>query len=294
MSALYGNTGVVSLKLPAGWSGRGVASDMQGRILSRDDWTKALAEPDRLFENIGKTLKVENRNLVAVKTLEIGGGAVTVVLKRHCPQPYLRRLLRSFDAPKALKNFKTALNLAAKGLPVAKPLAALHQRQGLLLTQSILISEYIENAPNLREFVRDHIPKDRAKRLAVKKQLAQRLAAVLAQFHKSNLWHRDAKAVNFLVRNVDPDRLEIILVDMDGIKPYCIRRTARRFRAFWQLAASLMALETMNRTDYLRMFEIYCTLTDIASAERRRILRKLAVLARRKFEMKKAKADKDN
>jgi len=284
------NIEVVSLRLGNGWSGRVVLSDTQGRKFSRADWIKCLSQPHLLFENVEKILKTEGRNCVAVKNLTMGDNRLKVVIKRHYPEAGLRQFFRSFQSGRALRNFNTTLKLLRCGIPVAASFAALHKRRNLLTEQSIYITEYLENSPDLYTFVSKQLPARQAKQFAIcrkaslagKKQMCHQLAAILAMLHKNGLWHRDSKATNFIVCKNIAGKYKILLVDVDGIKPYFPLRGSRRFRSLWQLAASLFSVSAINRTDYFRTFTTYSNLTGLEHSQRRRIFRELSDRAKAK------------
>lgn len=286
-----------------GWSGKVVVSDTSGKNFSKTDWIKCLSQPHLLFENVDETLKVEGRNRVAVKNLTIADTNLKVVIKRHWPESGLRQFFRSLRPGKALRNFKTALKLQCLGIPVAAPLAALQKKKGPLTQQSIYITHYFENSCDLCTFCRRGLSKTAADRLAPRKHLSRQLASILAMLHKNGLWHRDSKATNFLItpqteaggkgsrcrsenRDVfssEPEGKDrILLVDMDGIKPYWLRRKSRQFRSLWQLAASLMSVSAVNRTDYLRTFTTYCNYVNLEHSQRHRIFRELLDRAKAK------------
>jgi heptosyltransferase-1 len=273
---------VASLRLGNGWSGTVVLSDTPGRKFSRADWIKCLSQPHLLFENVGKILKTEGQNCVAVKNLTTGDNQLKVVIKRRCPGDGLRQFFRSFQRGRALRNFDTTLKLMSCGIPVVAPFAALHKRRNLLTEQSIYITEYFEDSSNLYTFVSEQLSKRQAEQFAIKKQLCQQLAAILAMLHKNGLWNRDSKATNFIVCKNTQSNYRILLTDVDGIKPYFLRRTSRRFRSLWQLAASTLSVSAINRTDYLRTFTAYSNLTGLEPSHRRRIFRELSDRAKAK------------
>jgi serine/threonine protein kinase len=276
------NFKTVPLKLNNGWSGRAVLSVPSGKNFSKTDWTSCLAQPELLFEDVEKILKIEGRNCVAVKNLIVGDNQLKVVIKRHHPQAGLRQFFRSFRPGKALRNFKAALELLSCGIPVTVPLAALHQKRNLLTRQSIYITQYFENSDELYTFASQQLSKIPANNFAVKKQLCHQLAAILAALHKNGLWHRDSKASNFIVSKDTQSKYRILLADMDGIKPYFLRRRGRQLRPLWQLAASLTPVSAVNRTDYLRTFIAYCNLVGLELSQRRRIFRELVSRAQAK------------
>jgi len=273
---------IAPLRLGGGWSGKAVVSDTSGKNFSKTDWIKCLSQPHLLFENVDETLKVEGRNRVAVKNLTIADTNLKVVIKRHWPESGLRQFFRSLRPGKALRNFKTALKLQCLGIPVAAPLAALQKKKGPLTQQSIYITRYFENSCDLCTFCRQMFSKTAVDRLALRKHLSNQLASILTTLHKNNLWHRDSKATNFLVTQQAEAKHKVLLVDMDGIKPYWLRRESRQLRSLWQLAASLMSIPAVNRTDYFRTFTTYSNLTGLELSQRHRIFRELSDKAKAK------------
>jgi len=276
------NIKVASLRLGDGWSGRAVLSTIAGKNFSKTNWVDCLSQPELLFQDVEKILKTEGRNCVAVKNLTIGDNQLKVVIKRHYPGVGLRRFFRSFRRGRALRNFDTTLKLLSCGIPTAASFAALHKKRNLLTEQSIYITEYFENSPDLYTFASEQLPKRQAEQFAIKKQLCRQLATILATLHKNGLWHRDSKATNFIVCKNSRGKCKILLVDMDGIKPYFSPRESRRFRPFWQLAASLFSVSAVNRTDYFRTFTAYSNLTNLELSQRRRIFRELSDKAKAK------------
>jgi len=282
----YGHD-IISLRL-GGWSGRALLSDSRGQEFSAAEWADSLTKPEMLLENSDGILKDDGPACVAVTDLTVANRTLRVVVKRHRPQPGVRSFFRCLRPGRALRNLKTALKLMNFGIPVALPLAAVQNKRGLRATQSIYITEYIDDSTNLYNFAVDRLSGLSPGNLATRTQLARQLAAILAELHKNGFRHRDAKATNFLVSTDSNGRLSVRLVDMDGIKRYLICRRHRRLRCLWQLAASLMSVASVNRTDYLRTFTFYCNLTDVDATERRKLYREIAKLARAKFERKTA------
>jgi len=285
---------IAPLRLGNGWSGRAVVSDLSdeahrakadtsGKNFSKADWIKCLSQPHLLFENVDETVKIEGRNRVAVKNLTIADTNLKVVIKRHWPENGLRQFFRSLRPGKALQNFKTALKLLSCGIPVAAPFAALHKKHNLLTEQSIYITEYFENSPDLYTFASEQSSGKRTVQFAIKKQLCRQLASILAMLHKNGLWHRDPKATNFLLTPQNEGKYKVLLVDMDGIKPYRLRRKSCQLRSLWRLAASTLSVSSVNRTDYFRTFTTYSNLIGIEPSQRRQIFRQLSAKAKAKY-----------
>ena len=285
-----GRGNIVSFKLGGGWSGRGVLCDVKGRRFSAEEWAACLAGPEMLLEGAEQILKDDGVAWVGVANLAVGGHDLRVVVKRHNPAPGFRTFFRSLRSGKGFRNLRTALRLVKLHIPVALPLAALRQRFGPFVRQSIYITEYVDNSDHMYNFAVKQLSRTPAEKLAVKNRLCRQLAAILAGLHKNGLWHRDAKATNFLVAKAADGQYKLCLVDMDGIKRYLVLRGRRRLRPLWQLAASLMGVAGVNRTDYLRVFTFYCNLTGVDVAKRRELFRELTALAQTRFKRKSAKS----
>jgi len=264
------------LKLTNGWSGRVALSDSAGNSFTARDWAECLSEPGTLSEEPEHILKADGGTTIVVRNLKIADGNLAFVVKCQHVGGGFKNFCRSLLLPRAALNFHTAMRLYRSNIPVARPLAALRQRKGLFTTQSIYLTEYIQGSANLHAFLRDNHHLLNSPGLALRKNLCSQIARIFASLHNASLWHRDAKAGNFLVHQPEKGQYKITLVDMDGIKPYVLRRRRSRFRCLAKLAATLLWHRSVNMTDYLRTFTIYGSLTGLDASKRRRIFRGLA------------------
>jgi heptosyltransferase-1 len=268
------------LKLADGWRGLVCLRDSSGRNFSLTDWAECLARPRSALEDYEKLLKAEEPSLVVQKNLKIGRQRLSVVVKYDARRAGLREWLRSLRFSKAARNFRTARRLLERDIQAAVPVAAVYKRKCFSIIESIYITEYIEGSVNLYHFLRGQLPQDRMEQYALKKQLTEQIAGILARLHKVGLWHRDAKAGNFIVCRDSDGRCSVKLVDMDGIKRYMLNRRRRQFQPLWRLAASLVGL--VNRSDFLRTFNLYCNLCGLQE-NRRQVYRRLISQASAKW-----------
>ncbi|MHC5061219.1 MAG: glycosyltransferase family 9 protein [Planctomycetota bacterium] len=264
------------VKLAHGWIGLVALSDSSGNRFTAADWENCLADPNSLCSNSDKTLKIDTDVSVVVKTLLISDKKFAVVVKSQRRRGGIRNLLRSILPARAIRNFHTARRLHQSNVPVARPLAALWQKTGPFTNQSIYITEYVRDSADLHSFLRDNTSLLSPSDLSLKRHLCSRIAHIFASMHKACLWHRDAKAGNFLVHKGRDNRYEITLVDMDGIKPYGFRRRNLRYRCLAKLAATLLWHKSITKTDYLRTFTIYSNLIGPNGNGRKRIFRTLS------------------
>ncbi len=274
-------TEAVSISLPDGWGGRVVVRDAAGKRFSRTQWVKLLGSPEQLSDNASEVIKDDEKSVVIVKELSAEGKQVKGVIKFHSRGRGVREFFRSLAKPRAISNFNTAVNAAGTGVQVGPGLAALYRRRFLGCRESIYISEFVEGV-NLHKFL-SQLPSEDIARHRVMNRLSEQLAEVFAALHKNGLWHRDAKASNFIVSGDNYDNYKVVLTDMDGIKPYFICRADRQMRALWRLAASIMIIPSIGRTDYTRLFRAYCERMGIPKGQRGGIFRRVAKKASYKY-----------
>ncbi len=259
------SAGFVELRLGGGWAGRVALRDSAGNVFSGDDWAVCLSRPGELCNEPVKTLKDGADTTVVVKRLEVGGRSIAVVIKSMRKARGARSFCRSLLRTKAHRNFNTAVKLCENDIPAAWPLASLRFKS----SESIYISEYIENGTDLYSFLMDNLPAGGGQRQMLKRQLSQEVGGILASLHTAGLWHRDAKASNFIVTQQETGQYRVMLVDMDGIKRYGPRRRRCRFRSLAKLASTLLWHGGIGTTDYLRIFTIYCNLSGLEVSQRR-------------------------
>jgi len=266
-----------------------------GRLCAAD-WEKVLACPSTLAETPGRVLKEQARHRVVAAAVTAGGRRIEAVVKRHSYGPALPDLFRRLQSPKARRNFKTAVKLLTAGIPAAFPLAALWRRRFFFTSHSVYLSQYLTDGCTLYDLAAG-MPSAAAAAAgsvdgpvgaAARRRLCRNLAVILADLHRSGLYHRDSKASNFMVRCEENGFPEVVLVDLDGIKRHR-SRGGRRWRSLWRLAASLLSVRRVNRADYLRTFLCYCNLTGVAEPARRSLYRMLAGRARARHDRSMAK-----
>ncbi len=265
----------VRLKLPNGHRALVAVSDSATDNFTAQDWARCLRNPAELTSKPDRVIKSEKHASVLVKTINIAQTQLTVIVKyRHRPLTF-GNLIRALMPSTAIRNFRTALKLKRHNIPVVAPIAAIEKKKcRFFTTESIFITRYLPESRDLYRFLRDNTSSLKADNLQLKKLLARQLAQIFADLHNNRLWHRDAKAPNFLVRETAADGLKIILVDLDGIKHYRLASSrSRRFRSLAKLAATVIWHPNIYTTDYLRTLKNYCNLTGLNSNRTGKIFR---------------------
>ena len=257
---------LVDLKLPGGWKGVAV-----------EKWSAIAFEPEKLTENPDRVFKSENANFTVLKQIETSGKKISFVIKKTVKRSGIRAVADFLRAPKSLRNFYLAVLLKQKNIEVAEPVAALwHRKYG-----SIYITEYIPDSLDLYDIA---FGKNRGilANFPIRKTVIRQVAQIIAKLHKSNFWHRDSKAGNFIIYK-DGGIYRVKLIDLDGIKQDSGLRQENHIRTLSKLAETLLRFKTVNFTDLYRAFCIYCDAMKIDSGDAKELLRKVeraAVAAR--------------
>jgi tRNA A-37 threonylcarbamoyl transferase component Bud32 len=143
-----------------------------------------------------------------------------------------------------------------------------HKKEG-----SIYITEYIKNSLNLYEVISGK-DKEILTNFFARKTVIRQIAEIIAKLHKSNFWHRDPKAGNFIIYK-DGGIYRVKLIDLDGIKQDSSRQPENHIRTLAKLAETLTRYKAVNFTDLFRGFLIYCSAMGINGDETRELFRKV-------------------
>lgn len=242
---------IVKLKLPGSWKGVAV-----------EKGSELVFEPDKLTEKPELVFKSENGNITSLKQIGSNGKKISFVIKKTVNRTGIRALADLLRAPKSLRNLYLAVLLKQKGIEVAEPVAALWSRKN----GSIYITEYIPNSLSLYDvaFGKD---KKILTNFSIRKAVIRQVAEIIAKLHKSNFWHRDSKAGNFIVYKNEKGSYRVKLIDLDGIKQDSTSREENHIRTLSKLAETLTRFKAVNFTDLYRGFLFYCDAMGISDDE---------------------------
>ncbi len=135
-----------------------------------------------------------------------------LVLKRFRPLTLLHSLKTTRGSP-AIAAFEKAFLLLNQNILTALPVAASETRWKAGRPESFLITEYVPNAQALREFRQGTFSKHQNRIVIC------RLAETIAQLHNTRISHTDPSASNFFVQHDDLKQFQIVLIDLDGLRP---------------------------------------------------------------------------
>lgn len=257
-----------------------------GRAIAESDWHQAVSSQlPALIENPSQIFKSDINSKVIMGHLGIGGVEMPVVVKIYGACNGIFSWLGGLFRAKAFRNFKASVRLLKCGIGVAYPQAALRGNPDSWVRGGVFVTGYVDGSVDLDAFVRANISGNGSGGsgdFRLKRHLAGEIGRIFAMIDNGGLWHRDAKAGNFLVcpHSVKVAEcaagFDVILVDLDGIRRKILKGRGSSFRGMSKLASTLLWHGGISTSDYLRAFTIYSNLTGLDKSRRRDVFRELA------------------
>jgi tRNA A-37 threonylcarbamoyl transferase component Bud32 len=180
-----------------------------------------------------------------------------IYLKHH-RLPDVRAWLRQLVRPaKARMEFERALGVAARHVPTIVPVAQGVRCAGAGPSDSFLITQGLEGAESLSDFIEKVFPGFEPRRQTrLRPLLANALGEFVARLHDAGIVHKDLHAANLLVRLEAEDRPSLYLIDLHDVS---LRRPLnwRASRANLVMLNRWFALRA-SRPDRFRFWRAYC------------------------------------
>lgn len=235
-------------------------------------------DPDEPFRRPGiKLIKDSPSSTVAELEMIVDGQPRNVIYKRFRVTTWTDPVAALGRPTPALRSWIYGQGFRERGLPTARPLAVLHRRRHGLIQEGYLLAEKIENAQELRDFVRDLTSMSPPRRRQVLRRQLVQVAQVIRELHRRSLSHRDLKAANILVsrdvsRFVSPFNSplgtcsqsllpifmsSVWLIDLVGVERHGRLSRSRKIQNLARLNASFHDHAALTRTDRLRFLREY-------------------------------------
>lgn len=191
----------------------------------QQQWKRWLRNPLRLVspDDRRQVIKESHSSVVCRGRLETDDGrSIDVICKRVMRRNLFKRILQSIRTSRPMLTWKRGNALLNRQIPTARPLAVVERRVCGLLTDALVITEYVPHTLDLDTLLtvtlREQPP---AVQRMLKRQVTESLSLVIRRLHERGFAHRDLKAPNVLVQ-WDPASSEparVLLVDLDGLSP---------------------------------------------------------------------------
>ncbi|MDX1777943.1 MAG: lipopolysaccharide kinase InaA family protein, partial [Thermodesulfobacteriota bacterium] len=227
---------------------------------------------------------LKNTNKQVVSTVSIAGHEVPpakrVLVKESRVFGLTNKLFQTLTRSRAKRAWIAARGLQVRGLNTPSGLALIEMKQFGLITRTILINEFIENAHELNDFVIKYF-KDKSTKSHVfnKDSFISHLAQTLRKLHDSGIYHADLKSNNILVNLDDNNTIHFYFVDLDRVH-------FKGQLSFEQMANNLAQInasiaDCITPRDRLKFFRIYAEGTS-RMINRKRYFKRIVEIGRKK------------
>jgi tRNA A-37 threonylcarbamoyl transferase component Bud32 len=224
------------------------------RGLNHFGLSEVLDDPDAEFGRSDvKPLKHSPSSTVA--EIEWPGGR-RVILKRFNLRRPSDAWLGLVRPSAALRSWVYGHGLRERCLPTARPLVMFHRYSGGRPREGYLLTEKIDGAIELHEWVRRLAAQSAERRSPLLRSRIEALARLVRDLHGRGLSHRDLKAPNLLTP-IDPDDHRFWLIDLVGVRRRQRVSGRRRALDLARLHASFRDHPLVTRTEKLRFLRIY-------------------------------------
>ncbi len=209
-----------------------------------------------LRHNIHQPVKLDHGSVIVQADLPLEDRTVHVAYKRYRPRKWWKTLLAPFRPARAIQSWQRGHALRLRGIPAARPVAAVDRRRPWYRCESYLAVEWIENSENLHLYLWRIASKPHEARTHKANRCAESLGRLLGRMHTQRVLHGDLKASNLLITD-HTGQIESHLVDVDDVTLDTNTTLSRRAADLARLAASLQAHPWVSRTAHVRFLRSY-------------------------------------
>ncbi len=220
----------------------------------------------------GKLYRENKRHRVSGINLKDSSGKNHLLfLKRHrlTVNEMLRSLFNRGNAESGHNEWDKILLFHSIGIPTMVPIAYGEIQRWSLPWVSMTITENINNAVSLEQFIPDNFSgKLSAENVALKRNITLELASIVRRLHDRGLNHQDLYLCHFFIRT---DPFKIFMIDLQRVNQRNRISYGRKVKDLAQLYYSSTVLKGINRSDRLRFFKSYLKTDRLRKADTRLI-----------------------
>ena len=226
--------------------------------LATDTVIDTIANPDALLgQPECEIIKDQPKIKVGCLQVTLDDRPLRLYIKRYNVFSWRHKLGSLFIASGAVKSMRGAGMLLASGVGTAKPVAAVEQRHGGILTASFYLTEEVAGGKISSQYWREDLqPLAGAAGIMRRRAFVSQLAKLFAKLHDQNVYHNDLKDFNILLASKSAMSGEsFAFLDLEGVRQYYRLGRRRRIKNIVQLNRTLG--QYVSRTDALRFLKIY-------------------------------------
>ena len=202
-------------------------------------------------------LKETLKELVSTVTVSTHDGIhKKILIKESCFNGLWNSLIRTFTRSRAMRSWIAARGLQVRGIKTPVPYALIEEKRLGLLRRTLLVSEFIDNAYELNDYVLARFEtKGKTRKDACKERFIAALALQLRKLHSQGIYHADLKSNNILVTENDVHSWNFFFIDLDRVAFTQKLSFEQRANNLAQVNASIA--DCIFPADRLKFFRIY-------------------------------------
>jgi tRNA A-37 threonylcarbamoyl transferase component Bud32 len=186
-------------------------------------------------------------------------------------------------ANRAERAFKAAEMLGENGFDVPAVIAIGKYKGGLFHTKSFLVTEEIEDAKRIYEFISDS-----TLGIQDKRELIRVFGQTIGKMHAKGIFHGDLRLGNVLVKE-DKGQWRFFFLDNERTRKFYHLPSRLRLKNLVQI--NMFQAATVSNTDRMRFFKEYLTQNKESSIERTMLIKKVLKKTSRRLQKKMKAAE---
>ena len=226
-------------------------------------------------------LKKTLKETVAMITINHNGKEFKVLVKESRFPRLLSTLRYIFCESRARKYWIAARGLRVRGIETPGTLALIKKKNLGITKQNILLTEFIDQAFELNDYVLKNFNKALSQNETGKKgQFIKEFAQRLRDFHERGIYHADLKSNNILVKEKSGDGWTFYFIDLDRISFKNQLSFSERSNNLAQINASIA--NCISLSDRLKFFRTYAWGTSLMR-QKKRYYQRILEISRKKI-----------
>ena len=252
------------------------------KIYSKEFLNRIIKEY-RAASGTGKlqVLKKTSKETVAMISGTHNGKELKVLVKESVFPHLLSALRYNFCKSRAKKYWIASRGLKVRGIETPLSLAFIEKKELGLPRQNILLTEYIDRALELNDYVLGNFKGVLSKNeMQKKKRFLGKFAQRLRELHERGIYHADLKSNNILIKEKSDEEWRFYFIDLDRVAFKESLSFDQRSNNLAQINASVA--DCITPSDRLKFFRAYARGTSVMR-QKKRYYQKILEISRKKI-----------
>lgn len=226
-------------------------------------------------------LKKTAKEVVSAVTVNHHGKELKVLVKESNLSTFFSRLRFTFFQTRARKYWYAARGLKVRKIPTPSVLALIEKRSFGMPRQTILITEFLDRAFELNDYVRRNFKRDSLSDHAHKKErFIKAFSYMIRELHQKGIYHADLKSNNILVQEEKEGGWRFYFIDLDRV--FFKNRLSFKERANNLAQINASVADCIDLSDRLQFFRYYARGTSLMN-QRNRYYQTILAISRKKI-----------